>query len=436
MDNFLSSEILRSTSAAKAFNLARLKTETYVQLQQQRELEKKSEFSTAVQAIFKDGTPEQLFYQGLLYDAEKENFVLPTKTRDTFLFLPYEILRIFPTILSFSSRNLYFSGNEGPNSSSINEPPMVILRSGRREGSSYVFENGYRLSQRGDLIMERPQKGVVTYGQAFEIDPQGGPARVIESINVDGLRVALKYDPSVGRRIIHVPHLNELIIISADTFRSSFARRYLLSKFDAEVYSHPLFNKGADPRKQPFFTQADWVTSQGSKIILNMRGGYKITADLSQNLATLPNSTTPIPFSFHRQIHDPKTARLIESPSIEKQNAKFHLIQTTLPFFSGDRNYAVSNGPKSLSDIANLHRVPSQALATYNSREESAVIKAGESIIVPGLGYQIGQAWFFMDDEAFNSLLVQGYFMENLDQTYFDKVYATAWGKIYKFKEK
>ena len=53
---------------------------------------------------------------------------------------------------------------------------MVILRSGRREGSSYVFENGYRLSQRGDLIMERPQKGVVSYGQAFEIDPQGGPA--------------------------------------------------------------------------------------------------------------------------------------------------------------------------------------------------------------------------------------------------------------------
>ena len=123
VDNFLSSEILRSTSAVKAFNLARLKTETYVQLQQQRDLEKKSEFSTAVQAIFKDGTPEQLFYQGLLYDAEKENFVLPTKTRDTFLFLPYEILRIFPTILSFSSRNLYFSGNEGL----THHPSMSLL---------------------------------------------------------------------------------------------------------------------------------------------------------------------------------------------------------------------------------------------------------------------------------------------------------------------
>ena len=46
----------------------------------------------------------------------------------------YEILRIFPTILSFSSRNLYFAGNEGANSSSIKEPPMLILRGGKKRG--------------------------------------------------------------------------------------------------------------------------------------------------------------------------------------------------------------------------------------------------------------------------------------------------------------
>ena len=435
VDNFLSSEILRSTSPLQAYNLARLKTETYVDLQEQRELDGSSKFSTAVQAIFKDGTPEQEFYQGLLADATRPDFPLPPKTRDTFLFLPYEILRIFPTILSFSSRNLYFPGNVGSNSASLNEPPMMILRGGRREGTSYAFDGEYRINQRGDLLVDGTQKGTIAYGQAFEVDPQGGPANPVDSLTVDGLRLVLKYDPTVGRRLIHVPHLNELIIVSADTFRSSFARRYLLSRFDAEVYAHPLFAKGADPRKQPFFTQADWVTSNGAKIILNMRGGYKIEADLSQNLATLPNSSTPIPFSFHRKLHDPNTAKLIDTPSMEKDGARFHLIQTSIPYFSGDRDYSVPSGGKSLTDIANMHRVPVSAMASYNAKEKNVNLSEGGSIVIPGMGYQLGQAWFFMDDEAFNSILVQGYFMENLDQNYFQKIYSSAWGKVYKFKK-
>ena len=54
---------------------------------------------------------------------------------------------------------------------------MLILRGGRREGSSYVFNGGYRLNQRGDLLVDGVQKGMISYGQALEIDPQGGPAK-------------------------------------------------------------------------------------------------------------------------------------------------------------------------------------------------------------------------------------------------------------------
>ena len=73
-------------------------------------------------------------------DVASGDYKLPQKTRENFLFLRYEILKIFPTILSFSSRNLYFSENFSTNQSNLREPPMVILKNGRREGSSVVFD--------------------------------------------------------------------------------------------------------------------------------------------------------------------------------------------------------------------------------------------------------------------------------------------------------
>ena len=114
----------------------------------------------------------------------------------------------------------------------------------------------------------------------------------------------------------------------------------------------------------------------------------------------------------------------------------FILFKQVSLILAGDRDYTVPDGGKSMSEIAKIHRLSLSAVASYNSLEENTNFVGGEKIQIPGMGYQIGQAWFFMDDEAFNSLLVQGYFMENLDNNYFEKVFSNAWGKVYKFKGK
>jgi len=126
----------------------------------------------------------------------------------------------------------------------------------------------------------------------------------------------------------------------------------------------------------------------------------------------------------------------MDVPSIEKKGARFHLIQTSLPYFSGDRNFKVTESSKEITEIATIHRLPPSALSSYNRIDESTTLDAGDDLVIPGLGYQLGQAWFFMDDEAFQSVLVQGYFMENLDNQYFEKVFSNAWGKVYKFTKR
>jgi len=37
-----------------------------------------------------------------------------------------------------------------------------------------------------------------------------------------------------------------------------------------------------------------------------------------------------------------------------------------------------------------------------------------------------------MDDKAFNSLLIQGFLMEDLDPSLYQKVVSSPWGKVYK----
>ena len=429
-DNFLTSEILRSSSQARAVNLSRLKTETFVNLQKERESGGEA-FATAVQAIFKDGTPDLEFYQGLINDLGDNNYTLPPKTRDVFLFLPYEILRIFPTILSFSSRNLYFPQKYGSNNNGSKDPPMMILRNGRRQGSSIVFNNGYRLDRRGFLRVEGERSGTVPYGQVLEVTDNGKPALPIEAIEFNGVRIPVNNDPTATRRLLFVKNQGELAILSPETFRSTFAQRFLLDRFDQKAYQHPLFEKGPFPRNQPYMAQADWITQSGQTLSLNMRGGYRIDADVGKNLARIPGMNEPVPFSFHRSIHQ-SDGKMVKIPSKSVPDSRFHLIQTNLPVFLGGRTYQVPEGGQSIEEVARANGISTNSLVSSIGEDKSFQFDEFEKVEIPAKGYELRPASFFMDNEVFNSVLVQGFLMENLDPNYFQQIFASPWGKVYK----
>ena len=308
---------------------------------------------------------------------------------------------------------------------------MSILRDARREGNSLVFANGFRLDRRGKL-RTKDQKGVAPYGSMSIVGAPGEPAKAVDALEVDGLRIPSNPERSSPQRLLYLPEQRDLIILSADAYRSTLAKRFLLDRFDPEAYSHPSFASAADLKRQSYMTQADWVTSSGSKITLNMRGGYKIEADVGTGLANLPGFSTPVKFSFHRSMHDVKTGKLMKIPAKIVEGAKYHLIQSNLPAFLGGRTYTVPAGGKTIAQIAAIHGANPLALAQTSGREDDEMLAEGEVIEIPSRGYKVIPAWFFMADEVFQSLLVQGFLMENLDPKLFTPVHLSPWGKVYR----
>ena len=63
-------------------------------------------------------------------------------------------------------------------------------------------------------------------------------------LNFNGLTIPSNEDPSAARRLLYIHEHNEVVILSPETFRSTFAQRFLLDRFDAEAYRHTLFEKG------------------------------------------------------------------------------------------------------------------------------------------------------------------------------------------------
>jgi hypothetical protein len=430
-DNYLTSEIFRANSHVQAANLARLKAETFVRLQDERKSGKIS-YDTAVQEIFKDGSSDLVFYQGLLDELNDANASLPSKSRDVFLFMPYEILRIFPTILSFSSRNLYFPSSS---SNARKETPMTILRNGKRQGNSLIFDGGHRMDRKGVVkLLDGEKSFVLPYGKMLAVDEDGQPAETVDQIDADGLRIPASLSRGVNRVAVFVKNKNELILLSSKTYRSTFAKRFLLDQFDASAYEHPLFAQSANPRNSPFFLKADGiqVLNGGTKILLQAGGGYQIEADLLSNLATIPNVKDPVPFSFHRRLHDKATGEVSKVASAGAKDSQFHIIQTNLPRFTGQRTHLVSTETQSLSAIAITYNLKPSALSYHMGKDQDHEFSKGEEIKIPGKGYDLFQSWFFMDDKAFRSLLIQGFLMEDLDPSLYEKVVASPWGKVYR----
>lgn len=207
-DNFIISKIMQTPSQDLAANLSRLAVETYVD----------SNYSIVADTLFKNKQENQLDPNVLLSELEDGKYKLPQKTRDIYLYLPFRMLNIFPTVAVFGNLDLTTGQAERqiafyPTQAMSNKDGMIRFRNG------IVFD-----AKKGEIALGRENKAV-KYFIVTQNTQQGKVQLQSQLYHLDGA-YAIVYMKSYGR----------FVVMDLETFNSTYVQMFMLEKYDKNLF--------------------------------------------------------------------------------------------------------------------------------------------------------------------------------------------------------
>ena len=207
-DNYLISVMLQTVSQDLTANLSRLAVETYVS----------SNYKTVADTLFKNKKDNQLNPNIFLQDLYKKDYKLPPKTRDIYLYLPYRMMNIFPTVMRFGNLDLT-TGKKLRNP--IYYPTSMVENSAR----IITFSNGTRFNTAKGVVEFGKQELPIQYVVATNNLPNGDIKMSKQFYNADG-RYILLFLKNYGR----------FIFMDVQTFNSTYIQMFFLGKYDKELF--------------------------------------------------------------------------------------------------------------------------------------------------------------------------------------------------------
>ena len=207
-DNFIISKIMQTTSPTLAANLSRLAVETYVD----------SNYSIVADTLFKNGKKDQLDPNIFLSELENDSYVLPEKSRDVYLYMPYRMLNIFPTVAVFGNLDL---------TTGKPERRISFYPTQARDNTDGIltFSNG---------IVFDAKKGMITLGN------QKVPVKnfIVSSLTKNGetqLQSQL-YHAEGQLSVVYMKSYGQFIVLDVETFNSMYVQMFILGKYDKDLF--------------------------------------------------------------------------------------------------------------------------------------------------------------------------------------------------------
>lgn len=207
-DNFIISKIMQTTSPELAANLSRLAVETYVD----------SNYSIAANVLFAKKEGKQVDPNFLLSELENGTYTMPKKTRDVYLYLPYRMLRIFPTVSVFGNLDLMTGKEERkiafyPSSAASSNNGIIALRNG------ITFD-----AKKGEITVGKDKKSVKYF---------------IVTQNTQQNKVNLQsqlYHADGEYAVVYMKSYGQFIVMDIETFNSTYVQMFMLEKYDKDLF--------------------------------------------------------------------------------------------------------------------------------------------------------------------------------------------------------
>jgi dolichyl-diphosphooligosaccharide--protein glycosyltransferase/undecaprenyl-diphosphooligosaccharide--protein glycosyltransferase len=199
---------MQTNSPELAANLSRLAVETYVS----------SNYKNIADTLFKNGQKDQLDPNVLLAELENDSYPLPKKTRDIYLYLPYRMLNIFPTVVKFGNLDLTTGKAERK---VIFYPASVV----ENDNGVLHFSNGIVFdSRKGELFFGKDKFPVKNF--------------VITQMTKDGTTQmhSQPYHTQGQYVVVFMKSYGRFIVMDEETFHSTYVQMFILGKYDKNLF--------------------------------------------------------------------------------------------------------------------------------------------------------------------------------------------------------
>ncbi len=219
-DNFLVSKILSTSSYRQAANLSLMAAEYQARMRGN---------NAVINRILWDRNEQRETPRDFLELAASPTFELLPQTRETFLFLPAELLRMYPAIRMFSDRDL-LTGKSG-------QRPVYTLATGRRKGHKLTVTLNHRLLQ----IDARSRTSTIGR-RRFPLHA----LHLLRYSETGELQVrTILFDANAPYHVVSLPDDGVFLVLDAESYASVLVQLLVFENADASRFEAVDLNPGS-----------------------------------------------------------------------------------------------------------------------------------------------------------------------------------------------